>query len=57
MNNGIAAMSVNDSDSCGDIVGEGTRLRIDHAGFFLEGLAILPSNTTFGLQNLSVETL
>lgn len=55
-NNGIAAMSVNASASCGDVYGPGT-FRLDQAGVFLEGLAILPNSTTFGLQNQSVGTL
>lgn len=56
VNNGIAAMSVNDSASCGDVFGSGT-FQLDQAGFFLEGLAVLPGNTTMGQQNISVETL
>jgi len=31
--------------------------KIDQAGFFLEGLAILPGNTSFGKQDISVDTL
>ncbi|KAE9394976.1 hypothetical protein BT96DRAFT_997986 [Gymnopus androsaceus JB14] len=31
--------------------------RLTDAGTFMEGLALLPSNTSFGEQNLSVETL
>ncbi|KAE9394975.1 hypothetical protein BT96DRAFT_942713 [Gymnopus androsaceus JB14] len=57
VNNGIAAMSVNDSASCDDVFGAGAS-QIAHAGFsFMEGLALLPSDTSFGQQNLSVETL
>lgn len=55
-NNGIGAMSVNDSASCGDIFGGGV-FEIDNAGWFIEGLAVLPNDTTFGLQELSVETM
>ncbi|KAE9404149.1 hypothetical protein BT96DRAFT_989639 [Gymnopus androsaceus JB14] len=54
--NGLATVSANDSASCGDTFGAGT-FRIDQAGFFLEGLAILPGNTSFGKQDLSVDTL
>ncbi|KAE9407517.1 hypothetical protein BT96DRAFT_933277 [Gymnopus androsaceus JB14] len=55
-NNGIAAMSVNNSASCGDIFGPGS-FRLDHTGYFLEGLAVLPNSTTFGKENISVGTL
>ncbi|KAE9398734.1 hypothetical protein BT96DRAFT_994561 [Gymnopus androsaceus JB14] len=31
--------------------------RLDHAGYFMEGLAVLPADIAFGKQNLTVETL
>ena len=56
VDNGIGAMSVNDSASCGEIFGPGN-FRIDQAGYFLEGLAVLPGDTSLGKQNISVDTL
>jgi len=54
--NGLAAISANHSDMCGDIWGPGIH-QIDQAGIFMEGLAVLPGNATFGQQNLSVNSL
>ncbi|KAE9407178.1 hypothetical protein BT96DRAFT_149391 [Gymnopus androsaceus JB14] len=54
--NGLAAISANDSASCVDTFGPGG-FKIDQAGFFLEGLAILPGNTSVGRQDISVDTL
>lgn len=55
-NNGLAAISANVSASCSDTFGPGD-FRIDQAGFFLEGLAVLSGDVYFGQQNLSVDTL
>ncbi|KAF9072017.1 hypothetical protein BDP27DRAFT_1321298 [Rhodocollybia butyracea] len=47
--NGVASISANAS-GCGDIWGAGS-FRLDHTGWFMEGLAILPGSTTLGQQN------
>ncbi|KAF9052590.1 hypothetical protein BDP27DRAFT_1373374 [Rhodocollybia butyracea] len=54
--NGLAAISADDSATCSDIWSPGN-YQIDQAGLFMEGLAVLPGNTTFGLQNLSVDSM
>lgn len=56
MNNGVAAISANDSVSCGDVFGTGN-FRIDQVGVFMEGLGVLPGDVSFGKQNVSVDTL
>ncbi|KAE9405329.1 hypothetical protein BT96DRAFT_972656 [Gymnopus androsaceus JB14] len=56
VNNGVAAISANDSVSCGDVFGTGN-FRIDQVGVFMEGLAVLPGDVSFGKQNISVDTL
>ncbi|KAF9061093.1 hypothetical protein BDP27DRAFT_378011 [Rhodocollybia butyracea] len=53
--NGAASISANAS-GCGDIWGLGS-FRLDHTGWFMEGLAILPGSTTLGQQSVSVDTL
>ncbi|KAE9399587.1 hypothetical protein BT96DRAFT_939270 [Gymnopus androsaceus JB14] len=49
-------MSANDSASCGNVFGAGD-FRTDQVGFFMEGLAVLPGDTSLGKQNISVNTL
>lgn len=54
--NGLVTISANDSSTCVNLWGPETFL-IDQAGSFMEGLAVLPGDTTFGQQNVSVDSL
>ncbi|KAF9067512.1 hypothetical protein BDP27DRAFT_1535447 [Rhodocollybia butyracea] len=49
--------ATNGSSACMGLWGPGGDFLIDQAGLFMEGLAVLPGDTTFGLQNLSVNSM
>ncbi|KAF9052595.1 hypothetical protein BDP27DRAFT_1345223 [Rhodocollybia butyracea] len=54
--NGAASISANASAGCGNIWGAGS-YQLEHTGWFMEGLAMLPGSTTLGQQSVSVDTL
>ncbi|KAF9067516.1 hypothetical protein BDP27DRAFT_1449041 [Rhodocollybia butyracea] len=49
--------ATNGSSTCMGLWGPGGDFLINQAGLFMEGLAVLPGDATFGLQNLSVDSM
>jgi hypothetical protein len=54
--NGAASLAANATAGCGNIWDAGT-YQVEHTGWFIEGLAVLPGGTLLGRQNVSVDTL